>query len=70
MDIIESEAPTEHELLQSGMEKLDDALSYLMEMKSPEGKAIAHFVFAAIRYAERIDCEYSDSECKDEDDSE
>jgi hypothetical protein len=41
-------------LLQDGLYGLDKALESIMEMKEPEGQALAFFIHAAISYAEQL----------------
>jgi len=45
---------TELELLEQGLKKLDDALSFLMEMEGAGGQVLAHFVHAALTMGEKI----------------
>ena len=40
------------ELLKFGLEKLDDALQYIDELESFEGKNLAALIYIAIRYGE------------------
>lgn len=45
---------SEMELLKSGLEKLDDALAFLMEMDNAAGQVLAHFIHAALTMGEKI----------------
>lgn len=42
------------ELLKEGLEKLDDALLFLDDMSSFEGKHLASLVYVALRYGELV----------------
>lgn len=46
---------TRQELLQNGMNRLDDALSYLMELKDDRGKALAGIVYGAVVFGEHLE---------------
>ncbi len=49
-----SEKLSEEELLKGGLIKLDDALSFFMEMEGAAGQTIAHFLHAAFLLGEKI----------------
>jgi hypothetical protein len=41
------------ELLVYALAKMDDALSFLMEIEGEHGFALTHFIYAAVRYGEK-----------------
>lgn len=46
--------PTDDELLATGLEKIDDALACIMEMKSEGSLALAHFLHAVLTFGEQL----------------
>lgn len=47
------------ELLKSGIEKLDDALGFFMEMKSEQGQFMTHVLKSLLDYCELIHAKHN-----------
>jgi len=46
--------PTDLELLKQGLEHVDNALSFIMEMETDSGKALSHFLHAVLTLGETV----------------
>lgn len=51
---LDKEKMPEHELLKNGLQHLDLALSFIMEMEGAGGSALAHFLHSSLTFGEAL----------------
>lgn len=45
---------TNENILKQGLQHLDDALMFIMELEGVQGEALAHFIHAALTFGEKL----------------